>query len=707
MDGLTEYIRNLPPERALEVLPQDLPALARLFPVLNQFLSPSETVREVPDLQELRRRAARALRELLAELGRSLDLVVFIDDLQWGDTDSAPLLLELLDGPEPPRLLLVVSYRSEDAGSAVLQPLLALGARGGAGIVFREISVGELSAGDARGLARELVGTRPGADEDVERLVGEAGGNPFFLQELARAGAASGLRLDDLLRRRVDRLSEPERRLLEVVSVAGEPIERRVAAEAAGLGGKETAVVARLRTGHFLRESVAGGVESIAAYHDRLRETLVAALAPEARRDLHRVLAAAMERGTRRDAERMSIHFRGAGDMDRASRYARDAADRAAQALAFDRAARLYRLALEHPALDEVQAIAVRASLAEALANAGRNREAAQAYLAAARNVAGTAAIELRRCAAEQFLRGGYASEGLDVVRAVLGSLGLSLPASRPQAILRLLLLRLRIRLRGLDYEPRAEAELSAEERIRIDACWSVTFCLGFVDYVLAGYLQARNLLWALEAGEPYRVALALLGEAAYTSPGGNRSREATLRVLDRATRLAERVNRPHSTALVSLTAGVAANYAGRWRECAEKTGEAERIFREQCTGVAHELANAIYWRLWALSQCGRLMTLKRELPLVLKDAYERGDLYLSTNVRLRGGYLVALADDDPDAATAEIDAAMKGWTFIRISNQHVWEMFDRAHVSLYRGEGLRAWETFASGRWLLRTTLM
>jgi len=150
----------------------------------------------------------------------------------------------------------------------------------------------------------------------------------------------------------------------------------------------------------------------------------------------------------------------------------------------------------------------------------------------------------------------------------------------------------------------------------------------------------------------------------------------------------------------------VAANFVGSWRECVDQCGEAERIFREQCTGVAHERANAIYWRLWALSQCGRLMALRRELPAVLKDAHERGDLYLSTNVRLRGGFLTALADDDPDGAVAELETAMRGWTFVRISHQHVWDMFDRTQVLLYRGDGRRAWETFESGRWMVRATL-
>jgi hypothetical protein len=721
VDGLTEHVRHLPPTEALELLPRDLPALARLFPVLNQFLSPSEAVKEIRDLQELRRRAARALRELLVELGERLELVVFIDDLQWGDPDSAPLLVELLAGAETPRMLLVVAYRSEDRAAPVLQPLLALRSRFSSGLRFREIVVGELAAEDARTLARQLIGDRPGTEIEIDRLARESTGNPFFLQELARAFAreASGaalrtdgepLRLGDLIERRIERLGDAERRMLEVVSVAGEPVSRRVAADAAGVGTIEPAVLARLRSEHLIRESMIGGFESIAAYHDRIRETLVAALPEKRQRDHHRALASAMERSVRPDVERMSIHFRAAGDVERAGRYAAEAAERSVQALAFDRAARLYRIALDTPGLDEERLRVLRVKLAQSLANAGRSYEAAPAYLTAAVGASEEEAIELRRCAAEQFLRGGHVNEGLTVLRDVMRGVGLSMPTTRLRALMRLMFNRAHIALRGLSFKPRPESELSARERTRIDACWSVTFCLGFVDLIFAGYVQSRHLLWSLAVGEPYRVALALSAETAYRSPAGSRSRKRTLRLLERATRLAEEVARPHSTAMVRLCEGVASNFVGRWREGAEKTEEAERIFREQCTGMSHELGTAVYWRLFALAQCGRLGVLKREVPLVLQDAHERGDLYLGTNVRLRVGFLVPLAADDPAAALAELDGAIADWSAGHasghISHQNVWHLVARMQALLYQGQAAWAWETYETRRREFRITL-
>src|SRR6185295_12123304 len=152
---------------------------------------------------------------------------------------------------------------------------------------------------------------------------------------------------------------------------------------------------------HFIRTREIETREEIEAYHDRIREVVVAGLSPDELKAHHRRLALALEVSGSVDPEWLAMHWQDAEDFERAAEYAAVAARQASEALAFERAARLYQLALDLSGTVEPEARrGLQVSLADALANDGRGAEAASSYLAAAEGALKAQALELQRRAA-------------------------------------------------------------------------------------------------------------------------------------------------------------------------------------------------------------------------------------------------------------------------------------------------------------------
>jgi len=720
VDALSRYLRRLPRWEAEALLPRDVQLLGRVFPVLRRVAAVGEAPHrslEIPDQQELRQRAFSALRELLARLGDRRPLVLAIDDLQWADVDSAVLLSDLLRPPDPPILLLLACYRSEETAS---NPFLQALSSTSSSLDRRELAIEPLSRMQASDLARTLLGRASDdpaatAATDVDAIARESGGNPFYVAELvafAQSGARTKLSasaaspaiaLDQVLWARVVRLPEPARRLLEVIAVSGRPLTQTAACRAVELGQDERAALAVLRSGRLIRSAGTSGATSIAerevieTYHDRVRETLVAHLTPEVRANCHERLALALLASGETDPETLAVHFQGANQPERAAAYFARGADQAAETLAFDRAAKLYRLALEmQPGQgpDQEDHRRLRTRLGDALAGAGRGAEAAREYLAARQGAAVTEALELERRAAMQFLISGHVDLGIAVLRSVLHAVGMTLPSSPRSALRSLILSRLRLRLRpgGIGFRERPAGAVSSEELSRIDICWAAVAGLSLVAPLPAAVFQTRNLLLALRAGEPYRVARALAMQAFHTASAGGRSRRRTLRFLQAADTLAARVGHPHALGMVALASGVAAYCCGRWKEAHAACEQATEIFRSRCTGVAWELTTARLISLPSLVWMGDHPEAFRRLHLHRQEAQERGELYGLATIGAFGVH-ERLEADDPEQARADLAEVMRVWSRQGYYMQHMEELWMESHIDLYREDGGAAWD--------------
>jgi eukaryotic-like serine/threonine-protein kinase len=698
VDALRQRLRLLAPAEAEGLSTLDLGSLARLFPVLRGVEGVGATApADIPDPQELRRRATLAFRQLLAWLADRHPVILSIDDGQWGDADSANLMLEVLRGPDAPAVLLLLVYREgEEATSAFLRLLLpALPELRGYGLV----TVGEMDVREAELLARAALGD--GADEGRAReIVREGAGNPFLIDELARfrREESDPVGLDHLIRFRVEALPAGARRLLELVAVAGQPLAREVLSQAASLPGEDYAALNLLRTSRLVRPRDTEGADEIEAYHDRIRETVAAQIPPADLRAHHRRLGAVLEASRRADPETLAVHFGQGGEVQKASRYAVAAAAQAFDALAFERAARLYRQALDlHPPA-AVEERALRVRLGDALANAGRGAQAAEAYLAAARGAGPGEAVDLERRAADQLLRAGHHDEGLAVLRAVLARQHLKLPGSPLRALASLIVRRARLAWRGLEFQERREAEVAAADLLRIDTCWSVATTLSLIDIVCAQEFQARHLFLALQSGEPRRVARALIYEVPFVATAGSGTRPRTEALFAVARPLAERLQDPYLDGLMALTRGSSAHLQGRFAEAREACARADVILRERCTGVAWELdTNETFW-LTCLMQLGELKELSSRAFLLLEEARRRGDLYAQSQALVRHIHVARLADDQPAEAEAALQQGGEVWPARGFHLQHFWGLMGRVETDLYRGAAGQAWARLATG---------
>lgn len=726
IDALSRFLFALSRQEVEVLLPCRVDALVRLFPVLLRVEAVSRAVEHDTKLekvspQTIRRRAFTALRELLSRLATRRPVVLVIDDLQWGDIDSFLLLDKLLELPDPPPVLFLGSYRRDDeATSPFLRALAsALGTPSWQGRDVRQLPLTRLADDEVEELVERLE-ERGLLPQGLEEAVAEAEGHPLLITELVRYiesrrwsgeapispeehGSLADLHLRDLIMARVARLEPDARRLLAVVSVAGRPLDLDVAREAAGLrvGGSQT--VAQLRTFKLVRQRAVSGAMEIEVYHDRIRETMVEGLAGEEMRRLHRDLALALESSGRAEPETLAVHFQATEEVARAREYVTSAALRAEEALAFERAARLYRMALDllpqdaDPQSEQRYSLQVR--LGSALANAGRSRDAAETYIQAVGDSGSTNPVEVQRRAAEKLLISGHIDRGLAVLRHVLRTLGMELKPRSWRSVMRLGWHRLRLRLRGFEFVERAEVECDPELLRRIDVCWSVEIGLFLVDVMYASEFHARHLLLALQAGEPQRIARGLAMEVFFGAMDRRGPRNRTGAAEDLARELAGQVEGAYAAGLTEMALGIRSCSEGHWAKAHVRLRNAEIHLLETRSGVAWELDTVHHFRVLALLGLGRLGDLFDELPHLLSRSRDRGDLYLEIHLLHWVESFRYLVADRPAAAREVLQETLHKWSYEGFHYQHFGHLHAEVQVALYCGRGEEAWE-LVNSRW-------
>jgi class 3 adenylate cyclase/tetratricopeptide (TPR) repeat protein len=221
-DKVREKVRALGDEVAT-----NLPALLALLGATEEEES------KALDPRQRRARTLEAVRRLLVHESHLQPLVLVFEDLQWVDAGTYALLDSLVESLPTSPLLLLVNFRPEFRHEWREKA------------AYIEVRVDPLAPASAAELVDALLGREPSLRAVKRLLVERTEGNPFFLEESARAlaeagvllgprggyrpgGAAETIRIPPtvqaVLAARIDRLAPEDKRLLQSAAVIGKDV---------------------------------------------------------------------------------------------------------------------------------------------------------------------------------------------------------------------------------------------------------------------------------------------------------------------------------------------------------------------------------------------------------------------------------------------------------------------------------------------------
>lgn len=316
--------------------------LAMFDPSLGEFATSADT-RAMPGPPDaVRAQLFAALRDTLYAFAGGRRLLILIDDLQWADELTIGFVASLDDRDlEEHRAAIVCTSRAEDTNDSLrsleVTPGLAL------------LSLARLGATQVGDMVRGMLALRVAPPAFTEFLVQQSGGNPFFVGEYLRAAIDHGFlqrdpvegwqiqttdrsedlttaslplphSIRDLIDRRMARLETPARTLMQVASVLGREFDADLLQSVAGFEDESALQVLRQR--QIVEEGEAGRLRFV---HDRIREMAYDGLVDDARANVHKRAALAIESLYPTDAGRgpllpsLAMHWSRARVHDRAA----------------------------------------------------------------------------------------------------------------------------------------------------------------------------------------------------------------------------------------------------------------------------------------------------------------------------------------------------------------------------------------------------
>ena len=291
---------------------------------------------------------------LLDRLAADRPVVVVCEDIHWADQSTRDLLAYLVHNARATRLLLAVTYRTDELHRRhPLRPLLAEVERSDRA---DRIEVRRFGRDELTDLLTGILGGPPGVAL-VDAVFDRSEGNAFFAEELLAAseGVATGElpeSLRDILLVRIERLSDATQEVLRIAAAAGPQTHHRLLAAVAQQSERDLAAALREAVAQQVLEASDEGTYTFR--HALLREAVYEDLLPGERVELHAAFAAALEAdpslaGIDRGglAAVVAHHWYAAHELQRAFVASVDAGLDAERAWAFGDARQHFERALE------------------------------------------------------------------------------------------------------------------------------------------------------------------------------------------------------------------------------------------------------------------------------------------------------------------------------------------------------------------------
>ena len=386
------------------------PSLQDIIPPVLDLLDALEAEHPFQSLDPVQHRqfTYQAITRLLLTENRKQPVIAVFEDLHWNDSLTLGLLNELVVGARDARLLLLVSYRPAYRDQWSGRP------------GYHQLRLEPLPTQSVSELLLTLLGADPGLTPLKKFILGRAGGNPFFVEEIVRAlvdtGALQGSRGDyklfkefseievpptvqAVLAARIDALPTAEKRLLQDAAVIGHNVPFELLHAICGMEENEVrGLLGNLQASEFLYNTQLFPDLEFTFKHSLTHDVAYAGLRHERRREMHERVVERMEAlyASRLDeqVERLADHALRGHLFEKAVQYLRRAGARATDREAYPEAVVLLEKALEalsHLPDNQARAelaIDLRFDLRNALQPLGDRQRIAK-YLAEAEQLAG------------------------------------------------------------------------------------------------------------------------------------------------------------------------------------------------------------------------------------------------------------------------------------------------------------------------------